>query len=185
MSDLNDHVLEEASAEGETLLIADLVSLIERHHPLSEIGAPVDLLEEYVAALAEGDSRFEPETVREAVEERLVDSETWVAVDALYPVAEGRVSVYPRRWHEQLDGEEDLLRIIEVVVDDLPEGGRETWATGGPGPGIPKDKLVEMGELFGGLQLTEIRDQFRELKDAGEINMSVNAKRHEHIVPTE
>lgn len=169
MTELDEYVLEEAGHQGETLVITDLVSLVERHHPLDAPGAPVDLLEAYVAELAETDARFEPENVREAVEERLVDSETWVDADALYPLGDDRVSNYPLRWHEQLGGESDVRRYIEVILDNLPAEGEETFDTGGAGTGIPKLQLLEIVEVLGGLSQGEVRRQLDELEDEGAI----------------
>ena len=173
MYELDDTVLDEAGHEGTTLVVTDLVSLIERFHPLDEPGAPIDLVEAYVAELAETDARFEPENVRESIEERLVDSETWVDDSSLYPVDEGRVSKYPLRWHEQLGGEDDLRRIIEVVLDDLPADGEEAFDTGGAGTGIPKSELIQIAEVLGRMPQAEVRRQLARLEDDGEIDSDV------------
>lgn len=171
MPELRDDVIEQAFHEGETLIVNDLVGLIEKHHDDEHYGAPVDLVEAYVERLAEEDSRFKPEEVREAIDEQTAEGETWSDPDSLYDVGEGRVSRFPLEWHETLSGEDDMYEYITYIVDALPEDGREAFQTGGQGPGVPRQRLVEAGEILGGLSQGEVKHQLEQLGESGEIEV--------------
>ncbi len=184
MPEFRQDVLDEAFHEGETLIVNDLVGLIERHHDDGHYGAPVDLVEAYVERLAEEDSHYKPEGVREAIDEQLVESETWVDVGALYDVGDGRVSKFPLEWHEALGGEDDVYEIVTYLVDALPEGGRESFDTGGPGPGIPRQQLIDIAEIIGGLSQDEVKRQLEQLGERDEIAVSTEQHPQGRVRPT-
>ena len=184
MPELRDDVIDQAFHEGETLIVNDLVGLIERHHDDGHYGVPVDLVEAYVERLAEEDSRYKPEGVREAVDEQTVDGEAWVDADSLYEVGDGRVSKFPLEWHEALGGEEDVYEIVTFIVDALPEGGRESFDTGGAGPGVPRQRLIDVGEILGGLSQDEVKRQLEQLGEADEIDVSTEQHPQGRVRPT-
>ena len=184
MPELRDDVLEEAFHEGETLLVNDLVGLVEKYHDDGHYGAPVDLAEAYVERLAREDSRFKPEEVRDAIDERLAEGETWSDPDSLYDVGAGRVSRFPLSWHEALHGEDDVYEYVTFIVDALPEDGREAFQTGGQGPGVPRQRLVEAGEILGGLSQGEVKHQLEELGNAGRVDVSDEQHPQGRVRPT-
>lgn len=184
MPELREEVLDEAFHEGETLIVNDLVGLIERHHDDGHYGASVDLIEAYLERLAEEDSRYDPESVREAVDEQLVDGETWVDADSLYDVGDGRVSKFPLEWHEALEGEDDVYEYVTFIVDALPEGGRESFATGGAGPGVPRQRLIDAGEIIGNLSQGEVKRQLEQLGERGRIDVSDEQHPQGRVRPT-
>ena len=184
MPELRDHVIDEAFHEGDTLIVNDLVGLIERHHDDGYYGAPVDLVEAYVERLAEEDSRYDPEGVSQALDEQTVDDESWVDADSLYDVGEGRVSKFPLGWHEALSGEEDVYELVTFVVDALPDEGRDAFATGGAGEGVPRQRLIEMGEILCGLSQAEVKRQLEELGEQGRIEVPDEQHPQGRVHPT-
>jgi hypothetical protein len=105
MSELNEHVLEEAGSRGDKLIVNDLVVLIERYDGRDEPGVAVDRVVEYAERLAAQNAPVQPEKVPAAIDERRSTAETWQADAAatgtwfgsgsLYELDEGRVSVFP------------------------------------------------------------------------------------------
>lgn len=184
MPELRDDVIDQAFHEGDTLIVNDLVGLIERHHDDDYYGAPVDLVRAYVERLAEEDARYEPEGVRQALDEQTVDDESWVDADSLYDVGEDRVSKFPLEWHEALSGEEDVYELVRFVVDALPEDGREAFATGGAGAGIPRQRLIDMAEILCNLSQAEVKRQLEELGERGEIEVSDEQHPQGRVRPT-
>ena len=184
MPELRDDVIDQAFHEGETLIVNDLVGLIEKHHHDDYYGVPVDLVEAYVERLAEEDSRYKPEGVREAIDEQVAEGEAWVDADSLYDVGDGRVSKFPLEWHEALSGEEDVYEIVTFVVDALPDEGRDAFATGGAGPGVPRQRLIDIAEIIGGLPQGEVKRQLEQLGEAGEIEVPSEQHPQGRIHPT-
>lgn len=185
MPELRDDVIDQAFHEGDTLIVNDLVGLIEKHHDDDQYGAPVDLVRAYVERLAEEDSRFEPEGVDRALDEQTVDDESWVDDDSLYDVGEGRVSKFPLAWHEALSGEKDVYEYLTFVVDTLPDQGRESFGTGGQGPGIPRQRLIDACEVIGGLSEDDVKRQLQRLGDEGEIVAEAEQHPHQRIYPAD
>ena len=184
MPELRDDVIDQAFHEGETLIVNDLVGLIERHHDDEYYGAPVDLVRAYVERLAEEDSRYDPEEVDEALDEQTVDDDSWVDADSLYDVGEGRVSKFPLEWHEALSGEKDVYEIVTFVVDALPEDGRDAFATGGAGEGVPRQRLIDIAEIIGGLSQAEVRRQLEELGERDRIEVADEQHPQGRVRPT-
>ena len=184
MTELRDDVIDQAFHEGETLIVNDLVGLIEKHHDDEHYGAPTDLVEAYVERLAEEDARYKPEGVSQALDEQVVEDEAWVDADVLYDVGEGRVSTFPLAWHEALSGEDDVYEYVRFIVDALPEDGREAFQTGGAGPGIPRQQLIAAGEILGGLSEGEVKRQLEQLGERGEIAVSDEQHPQGRVRPT-
>jgi hypothetical protein len=166
--DLSESVLEAAFDRGETLLVDDLIALAERADENAD-GAPgvtSDRLVAYVEELSRRGLAVDPDGVRTAVEERAVESETWVDADALYHVGDGRVSIYPRRWYDELAGETDLTRYVAVVLDDVGDS-ESAFAQGGAGPGVPERVLLSVAGVAGGLTRDEAKAELERLRDEG------------------
>ena len=183
MPELRDDVIDQAFHKGDTLIINDLVGLIERHHDDEYYGAPVDLVEAYVERLAEEDSRYKPEGVSQALDEQTVDDESWIDADSLYDVGEGRVSKFPLEWHEALHDEEDVYEYVTFVVDALPDEGRDAFAVGGAGPGIPRQRLIDLVQVIGHLDESDIKEQLQRLGDEGRIEAEAEEHPNQRIYP--
>ena len=174
MSELNEHVLEEAGSRGDKLIVNDLVVLIERYDGRDEPGVAVDRVVEYAERLAAQNAPVQPEKVPAAIDERRSTAETWQADAAatgtwfgsgsLYELDEGRVSVFPRRWHEELTGETDLKRYLDVVGTSVADDGTAE------GQSVPEAVLLNAATVLGGLSWQAAKSQLETLRDEGVVN---------------
>lgn len=193
MVTFNEHVLEEAGRRGDKLLVDDLVNLIERYDRTGAPGVSVDRVVAYAEELeAEGVS-IQPDKVEPAIEERLTETDhwttdattsgSWFGSGALYDVDDGRVSIFPLRWHEELKGETNLVRYLEVILDDVREG--EAFDSGGPGRGVPEELLLNAATVIGGLRREEAAKRLEELGDEGVIEELASQQPNPQIRLTE
>lgn len=172
--ELNEYVIDEAEHEGESLLIGELVLYIERYHDDDHPGVGRDLLDAYVENLAEKNVfRRGAETVLEQIENRTVDSETWVEEDAFYPVGTDRVSSFPKRWHEQLGPGDDLRSFVRVMTEDIETSPHST-DTGGQGAGIPERLLLDAATVLGGYNRDDAKDELGALREQGTLEMDTD-----------
>jgi hypothetical protein len=181
MSEFNEHVLEEAGSRGEKLVIDDLVLLIERYDGNDGPGVTIDRVEAYAERLAAQDAPIKPDKIRPAIEERLTDAEgwsadaaasgTWFGSGTLYEVGDGRVSTLPPRWHEELTGETDLTRYLEVILADTDGGD---FDSGGTDSGVPETLLVNAATVLGGLAPGQAREQLADLNERGVVTESAD-----------
>ena len=82
--EISEQALAEATDRGRNLLTTELVTLIERYHPHDQPGVSQETLEAYATVLAdESDYRFDVENFLDAIDEHLVDVETWADNDVL------------------------------------------------------------------------------------------------------
>ncbi len=168
MAELSDEVLDEAAHEGETLLVEDLVSLAERAHD-DEPGIERDRLMAYAEALAERrDVGFDLQAFDKGVADRLTDAETWADRDRLYELGDGRLSLYPTEWHAALGGSTDVADYLAFLKQDSPAFVRER-GTGEVGPGIPKQKLLDIVAVIGRVDRETARAALKDARDAGEV----------------
>jgi hypothetical protein len=169
-SDLSERVLEEAADRGETLLVEDLIRLAERFDRGTDgtPGVAIERLEAYAAELSKSGRLVDPDGVREAIDERAVESDSWADSEAIYFVGEDRVSVYPRTWYEAFGGDTDLVRMIEAIREDVGDTS-EAFADGGAGGGVPQQVLTEAASAVGGLSRQEARGELDRLGDEGTI----------------
>ncbi|SEO43994.1 hypothetical protein SAMN04487948_102428 [Halogranum amylolyticum] len=182
MAEFNDHVLAEAGDRGEKLLVDDLVLLIERHDGGTGPGVAVDRVEAYAEKLAAQDAPVKPEKVGPAIEERRIDSYrwaadattsgTWFGSGTLYDVGDGRVSVLPAYWHDELAGETDLTRYLELIAADLDDS-RE-FDSGGPDTGVPETLLVNAASVLSDLRWREARARLADLREEGVVAESAD-----------
>lgn len=178
MVETSEQVLEEARQRGEKLLTRQFVSLIERHHP-NEQGVSRELLEAYDEEIANDDIvPFEAGEVTSAVENRSVEEETWVDDEAVYVIGDGRVSVFPARWHDELGETTDLRAYVSVIEDvigdadpdaDEPQGGTGASVGGGVGSGVPEQLLLDAAAVIGGIEREAAKDQLEERRNNGEL----------------
>jgi hypothetical protein len=168
---LSTHVLEEAGQRGETLLVDDLVELVARFDDDGEDGVRIDRLVAYAERLDAQGHPVEPDSVRPAVEERLVDATEWVGEDPLYRTGDGRVSRFPQSWYDELAGERDVRRYVEVLTTALAESDaglqRGGAADPGDGDGIPESFLLDVASVVGGLDRDAVRGEVEQLRVEG------------------
>jgi hypothetical protein len=165
MVEPDERVLEEATARRRKLRPGELIELVERHGSRDRPGVARDVIETHAAALDERlRGQFDAETVRDAIDERLTESETWVDENALYAVGD-RVSVYPARWHETLGGSTDLPAYVEFLREAT--AFREDVDSGGRGRGIPEDTLLDAISVIGRVERRAAKARLDELRKEG------------------
>ncbi|AUV80938.1 hypothetical protein C2R22_04075 [Salinigranum rubrum] len=169
--ELSTHVLEEAGQRGETLLIDDLIELVARYDDDGRDGVRVDRLVAYAERLAEGGHPVDPDSIRPAVDDRLVDDTTWVGEDALYATGEGRVSLFPQSWYDELAGERDVRRYVEVLTTAIADSdaGLQRGGAGEQkaGDGVPQSFLIDVAAVVGGLDREAVRGEVEQLRVEG------------------
>lgn len=159
-------VIDEVTHRSRTLSVPELVALIERHHTEFQ-GVDRETLVAYGEALAdEPDFAFDAEEFIEALDENLVDTETWAGDDALYDLGDDRISAYPREWHERLGGETDVREYVRYLKSD--ESGFE-----GNDPyddaGIEESTLLDVVPIVGRTDRDAVKAQIEDRRAAGEI----------------
>lgn len=160
-TELSETVLDEAASRGETLIIHDLLRLIERHD--TGPGVPEDRLDAYISAL--GDSGFDEAALRSGLSDQLSESDEWVDESTVYRL-DGEISGFPPRWHEELDGEQDLSRYVATMSANV-EGGSAGYDFGGRGEGVPKKLLADTAIIFGGYTYEYALEELSRYRDEG------------------
>ncbi|WP_158055951.1 hypothetical protein [Halorussus halophilus] len=167
MVELDRDALAEIDRRRDSLATREFVSLVERHHPHDQPGIPRDVLDAYVEELAGASGTISTPQITRWIDERLTDEEIWVD-DGLYEVEPGHVSVFPRRWHDHLDGETDLREYVRFVLGE-ESGYREATGQHRSGAGVPRQLLVEAAVVLGGLHRADALDQYRTRRQAREL----------------
>lgn len=167
MADLHDDVLAEAGRRGETLLLSELVELIERHHDDGRPGVDRSLAEAYVRELSAGETGFRVEDPVAAIDGRLASDDAPADEDALHEVADGRVSAYPSAWHERLGGETDVATFVRELGSDEETFTGWRAHVAGAGGGIPEQPLLDAVATVGGLSREEADRRLDELRREG------------------
>lgn len=152
MARVNDDVLLEAASLGGNLDAVGLVSILERAHEPGDAGVSREVVDAYVVELADS---LDGEALRSAVGERLTNSPRWVAEGALYEVANGRVSRFPREWHDELDPASGLVAFVRVLGADRDSED------------VPLELLVAAAAALGGLREDETRSAVADLTADG------------------
>lgn len=167
MGEIDERTLREIEREGESLLVTDMVSLIERHHSHDGPGISRETLNAYVEALeASADVQIDPEAFAERVESVLTDSASWVDDDHLYELDSDRISRYPRAWHDRLGGTADVREYVAFLQDEVPSF-KDDVGRGGAGPGIPKQPLLDVVATVGRVDRDEAKARLESLRDRG------------------
>ncbi|RDI71295.1 hypothetical protein [Halopelagius longus] len=166
--DLSETVLDEVAGHRETVLVGDIVVLVEQYDEAyaDERGVPVDRLVAYVENLARNGYDFDPDGVREGLDGKAVDSDTFAGTDAVYWVGEDRVSAFPPRWHDELDGETDVVRYVEVMLADIDDS-ESAFDHGGAGSGIPVPDLVNAVNAMSDMTREQVSSEINRLHDEG------------------
>lgn len=164
MVELSDELVTEVKRESTTT--DDLLGLVERHHDETQ-GVRKEVIRAYADRLEdERDYAFDAEGFLAEVDDRLTDSEEWVADDALYELDEERMSRYPARWHEELGGSTDPTGYVEYLQTEEPE-----YPSGSPDTdrGVPKRELEDIMSIVGRVTLAEARDAIETQRKQGGI----------------
>lgn len=160
-----EEVVEQASNQGNSMDLRDLLGFVERHHR-EEPGVDPALLERYIEATAEATTTVDGEAFELELEEHRTDAQSWVGPDAVYELDDGRLSAFPRLWHDKLDGETDLATTLAVIRADV-EDTNEAFDVGGAGYGVPATVLLETVATLGGGEYTQAEMKLKELENEG------------------
>lgn len=173
MAELDESIVQEASSRGEQLSPSALVALVEVHHSteLDRPGVDEELIFDYVDEVCRN-NKLDPEAFADAVTQNRTESEDWTGEEAVYVVEDGRLSTFPKRWHDELRGETDLLRHLGVILSIVDS--EEAFARGGQGPGVPNDVLVDSAAVLGGVSSQEASDEVERLRDEGYVYVAAD-----------
>ncbi|QLG64158.1 hypothetical protein [Halorarum salinum] len=169
MVELDANVLEEIRHGGRTMLIEDVVSLVERSHDDDRPGVPRGTVEAYAEALeTDPEASVDLDTFLEELDDSLTDSETWAGDGHLYRLEDDRISLFPAEWHERFGGSTDVQEYVEFLQGDA-DGAVDDVARGGAGPGVPEQLLVDVVAVVGRISREEARARLQDLRKSGEL----------------
>ena len=181
--ELDSEALDTAEERGQYLLAKELLTFIEEYDDQVDRGVHIDRLEAYADALDErGVQSVGAEQMDALVEADRTDLATWVDADAIYDVGDG-FSAFPARWHDELRGEEDVLRYVDVIDDDLSGGEKET-ATGATGDGVPQDLLLDAVSALGPFSRDGAKSEIERLREEGYVEELADQHPQARIIPT-
>lgn len=158
MTELRSDVLDEAGNRSKYLTATELLSLVERHHPHEEAGVDRGVFDAYADGVADRTARSADEFTG-PLSDSLTTSEEWAGQDAVYELDGGRMSVYPKHWHETLGGVSDPrehLRFLLEEVDAYDES-------------VPESTLLHLVSVVGDASYDEAKATLESLRDEGEI----------------
>jgi hypothetical protein len=168
MVDTNERILAEAVHRGESMVVDELVALIEQYHPHEQPGVAWETLEAYADALEDTELSFDAEEFLDMVNEQLTDPDAAYTTDAFYHLDDDRVSRYPSHWHDKLGGEDDLREHVKFLGALDPEG--ESGADlGGTGRGVPEQVLLDAASIVGRTDPDTVKNRLEDLRDRGEL----------------
>lgn len=168
MTDPNEQVLDEARQYGETLTTRELLLIIERDHP----GAGVD--EETIAAYDEAIAAddilpFAEGQLRSAVDDRSTDG-GWQDAETYYAVGDGRVSLFPARWHDRLADSTDLREYVAIIEEaSAEEDTAPDLPTGGIGTGVPESLLLDVMIAVDGIEREAAKERLESDRRDGKL----------------
>ena len=162
MVEIREDVVEELDKHQETMRLPDFVRIVEAHQPADQRGVDLDAL----AAYAE-EVYFDVDV--DAIAERTTDSEEWTEGEHFYEVGEGRISVYPLDWHDELGDSSDLKRVIEVVQTEVTEPEGDQFQAVTDERGVPEEKVLRIAETVANIDRETSRQELKELRKNDEI----------------
>lgn len=169
MTDPNEQVLDEARQYGETLTTRDFLLIVERDHP----GAGVDeeTLVAYDEAIATDDILpFAEGQLRSAVDEDLSTNEGWQDAETYYDVGDGRVSLFPKRWHDRLADSADLREYIAIIEEaSAEEDTASDLPKGGIGTGVPESLLLDVMIAIDGIEREAAKERLESDRRDGKL----------------
>lgn len=163
MVELQEEILDEARSRSKTLLLNDLIELLETHRADEGQGLKRETFRAYAEELD-----YDMEKIDAEVDNRLTDEHEWTEGDAIYRLGEDRISVYPPDWHDRLEGVTDVREYIKVIRGDVtePEGEREEAVTSA---GVPRQKIYRVAGAVVGMDMEETREQLEQRAKRGEL----------------
>lgn len=182
--DLSETVLDEIAGRRETVLVGDIVVFAEQYDEAyaGETGVPVDRLVAYVEELARNGYSLDPDGVREGLDEKAVESDSFAGTDAVYWVGEDRVSAFPPRWHDELDGETDVARYVEVILGDIDDS-KSAFDHGGAGRGIPVPDLVNVVVTMSDMTREQVSSEISRLHSEGVLAENTSQHPEARVLP--
>ncbi|SIR20583.1 hypothetical protein SAMN05421858_1822 [Haladaptatus litoreus] len=168
MSSTDREIVAELRDRMQTLLLPDAVRLIEMNQ--AEVddtsGVERDALETYLDEAGYGMDAFPS-----AFDESLTESDSWQSGRTVYELAEGRVSAFPPRWHEELRDTTDLHEYLRVICADMPDsdGDGTNEDSEITENGVAEQLLLDAVVAIGGMERDDARIQLKELRDEGKI----------------
>lgn len=159
MSLVDHDVFLELASRGRNLLVTDLVRVLEDHHDTDEAGVARDRVDAYVEELGES---LDADALRERVEDRSTNSETWVSADALYEVTPRRISRYPLRWHDRLGPDTDVAEYVRVLNDAIADPSR-----GDASDAVSEEFLIETLRVLGDWTEADAWEELEDLRREG------------------
>lgn len=154
--ELRDDVVDEIVHRGATTT-QRTVLLLERGHR-HERGIERSTLDDYVDALdGRDDYEFDPEGFYADLEDVLVDGETYVSDDALYRVGDDRISRYPKRWHDELGGSDDVAAFVSLLNDSRSVERR----------GVNEEALLDVVAAVGRVPKDDAKAELERLREEG------------------
>ena len=161
MGNVREDVLEDVESHSETLDLADFVRLIEEQTHEAEPGVSRETLADYAEA-----AYFDVDL--DQLDDHVTDSEGWAPGDRLYEVRDGRVSAYPRNWHEAFGGLDDFRDLIAVIQSEVTESEGSMYESVTE-KGIPEEKLLRVAKVTEGIDRDASRERLEDLRHRGEI----------------
>ncbi|WP_227374135.1 hypothetical protein [Haladaptatus halobius] len=162
MASTDQQLVDELDSRVETLTLDDAVRLVETHHTDGP-GVERKVLESYFDATEYGEDAFPS-----SLEESLTDAGSWQGGGHVYVLGGGRVSAFPRRWHEELGDTMDLREYLRVIGDDAVRttGSERASVTE---DGVAEGMLLDAAAAIGEMERDDVRDRLKALRDEGEV----------------
>ncbi len=164
---VDESVIEEITKHSQNVLFRELLLMIERSHP-ETAGISRETIDAYASELGGTTAvEFTPEELLDTVDDRLVDTDTWIDTNTLYPL-DDRISVYPARWHDALGGTVDIPAYIRFIEDEV-DGNDADLTRAQPGDGLHEQDLLDLVAVVGRTDRETAKSRLEQLRDRGEI----------------
>lgn len=164
---VDESVIEEITEHSQNVLFRELLLMIERSHS-ETAGISRETIDAYASELGKATAvAFTPEELLDTVDDRLVDTDTWVDTKTLYPL-DDRISVYPARWHDALGGTVDIPAYIRFIEDEV-DGNDTDLTRAQPGDGLHEQDLLDLVAVVGRTDRETAKSRLEQLRDRGEI----------------
>jgi len=140
MTDLRRAVIDEAGSRSKYLTATEFLALVERGHPTDAPGVERGTVDAYAERLSDETPTVDADGLGSELDDLTTEGETWTGDEAVYRVGDGRVSLYPAEWHDQLRGESDPRAYLKAFSE---AGAFER--------GVPESTLLDVMATVGGV----------------------------------